>query len=57
MFRSLARCENTEKRDFEKGRVGNSIIGFLIKSIDFVIERFKDRFNPEKDQIATVNLF
>ena len=40
-----------------KLRVGNSIISFWHKSIVFVIESLKDRFDREKDQIASVDLF
>ena len=44
-------------RQSMKLRVGNSIIGFWHKSIVFVMERLKDRFDCEKDQIASVDLF
>ena len=38
-------------------RVGNSIIGFWIKLIVFVIERLKDQSDHEKDWIAPIDLF
>ena len=50
-------CLTFFERQSMKLRVGNSIIGFWHKSIVFVIERLKDRFDREKDQIASVDLF
>ena len=41
----------------ETSRVGNSIISFLSKSLVFVIERVKEQFACEKEQIAPVTLF